>query len=137
MPAQDGKDLLVKAETAIPATYAAVGAFRSNSFTINGEGVDITNKDSAGFKEMLDGAGVRSVSASGTGVLLTSDAQLLLLTADALGGLLRLYEIIIPGWGTYAGSFLLTSLEFAGEHNGEANYNISLESSGEITFTAI
>ena len=35
-----------------------------------------------------------------------------------------------------AGPFQITSLEFAGEHNGEVTYDLSLESAGELTFTA-
>jgi TP901-1 family phage major tail protein len=34
------------------------------------------------------------------------------------------------------GLFQLTSLEFAGEHNGEMTYDIAMESAGELTFTA-
>ena len=30
----------------------------------------------------------------------------------------------------------LTNLEFAGEHNGEVTYDVSLESAGELTFAA-
>jgi TP901-1 family phage major tail protein len=33
------------------------------------------------------------------------------------------------------GPFQITSLEIAGEHNGEVTYDMSLESAGELTFT--
>lgn len=136
MAAQAGKDLLLKVEDdALPGTYVAVGGFRSNSFTINGEGIDITNKDSNGFKEMLDGAGVRSVTASGTGVFM-DDAIFTQVNTDVLAGSIKSWEVIIPDFGTYEAGFLITSVEFAGEHNGEATYTINLESSGAVTFTA-
>lgn len=136
MVAQAGKDLLLKVEDdAIPDTFVAVGGFRSNSFTINGEGVDITNKDSAGFKELLDGAGVRSITASGTGVFM-DDAIFAQVNTDVLAGSIKTWQVIIPAFGTYEGSYLITSVEFAGEHNGEATYTINLESSGAIAFTA-
>ena len=34
------------------------------------------------------------------------------------------------------GAFQIVSLEFAGEHNGEVTYELSLESAGALTFTA-
>jgi len=35
-----------------------------------------------------------------------------------------------------AGAFQITSLDFAGEHNGEVTYDLALESAGELTFLA-
>ena len=35
----------------------------------------------------------------------------------------------------FAGSFMIASLEFAGEFNGEVTYSLTLESSGAITFS--
>ena len=46
------------------------------------------------------------------------------------------YNIIVPDLGTYAGQFMIASLEYAGEYNGEVTYSITLESSGDITFTS-
>jgi TP901-1 family phage major tail protein len=34
------------------------------------------------------------------------------------------------------GPFQITGLEFAGEHNGEVTYELSLESAGALTFAA-
>ena len=39
-------------------------------------------------------------------------------------------------FGIYAGQFMIASLEYAGEYNGEVTYSITLESSGDITFTS-
>jgi len=47
------------------------------------------------------------------------------------------YQIVIPDFGTMAGPFQLTNLEFAGEHNGEVTYDVALESAGEVSFTAM
>jgi TP901-1 family phage major tail protein len=51
-------------------------------------------------------------------------------------GTIVAYQIVIPDFGTVQGAFQLTSLEFAGEHNGEVTYDVALESAGELTFTA-
>ena len=46
------------------------------------------------------------------------------------------YNVIVPDLGTYAGTFMIASLEYAGEFNGEATYSVTLESAGAITFSA-
>ena len=50
-------------------------------------------------------------------------------------GSLTNYQVFIPDFGTYQGAFQLTSLEYAGEFNGEVTYSVSLESSGNIAFS--
>ena len=51
-------------------------------------------------------------------------------------GAVKDYQIVIPDFGTVEGPFQITSLEFAGEHNGEVTYELSLESAGALTFAA-
>jgi len=56
---------------------------------------------------------------------------------DFFDGTILNYQIVIPAFGTLQGPFQLTNLEFAGEHNGEVTYDLTLESAGELTFTAM
>ena len=136
MTAQAGKDLLLKVEDkALVGTFINVGGFKSNGITINGEYVDTTSKDSGGWKEVLDGAGMSSVSLSGSGVFM-SDAAFAQVNDDMLTRKLRLWQCIVPGLGTYEGTFSLSSLEVSGEHSGEVSYTLSLESASAVTFTA-
>jgi TP901-1 family phage major tail protein len=46
------------------------------------------------------------------------------------------FQVVIPSFGTVQGAFQITSLEFAGEHNGEVTYDMAMESAGALTFTA-
>ena len=46
------------------------------------------------------------------------------------------YQIVIPSFGTVQGPFQIANLEFSGEHNGELTYDMSLESAGELAFSA-
>ena len=46
------------------------------------------------------------------------------------------WQLAVPDFGTVEGPFQITNLEFAGEHNGEVTYDVSLESAGELTFAA-
>ena len=51
-------------------------------------------------------------------------------------GAVKTFQVIIPDFGTVAGPFQITSLEFAGQHDGELTYELALESAGELTFVA-
>ena len=42
------------------------------------------------------------------------------------------FQVIVPGFGTIEGPFLITSIEYAGSHNGEATYELSLASAGAL-----
>ena len=133
MAAQQGKELLLKIFDG--TDYQLIGGFRSNEFSINGETVDITSKDSAGFKELLDGAGLRSISTSGDGVFL-NDAAFTIAHTHLLDGTHPMCEIVVPGFGTYRGPFAITTLSMTGAREDAVTYSIQLESAGQVTFTA-
>ncbi|HET8543174.1 MAG TPA: phage tail tube protein [Pseudolabrys sp.] len=62
--------------------------------------------------------------------------DLLIKIADGAGYGIAGYQIVIPSFGTVQGPFQITSLEFAGDHNGEVTYDMALESAGELAFAA-
>lgn len=138
MVAQAGKQLLIKVgDGAGPEVFTTVAGLRSNSISINKETVDITNKGSTGqWRELLGGAGVKSVSVSGSGVFL-DDASEETVRADIFSDAITNYQILVPDFGTFTGAFEVTSIEYAGEYNGEATYSLSLESAGVIAFAAV
>jgi TP901-1 family phage major tail protein len=44
--------------------------------------------------------------------------------------------VVVPDFGTVSGPFQVTTLEYAGEHDGEVAYEIALESAGALAFAA-
>jgi TP901-1 family phage major tail protein len=52
-------------------------------------------------------------------------------------GAIRTWQIVVPDFGTVAGPFQVTGLEYAGEHDGEVAYEIALESAGALSFAAL
>ncbi len=46
------------------------------------------------------------------------------------------FQVIIPDFGRVEGAFQVTSLEYAGNYNGEATYEMSLASAGALSFVA-
>ena len=137
MAAQKGSALLMKIGNAgSPETFTTIGGMRSTSMTLNDEMVDVTNKDSARARTLLAQAGITSMTVSGSGVFTDSASETTLRSkydASTLGN----YQFLIPDFGTYTGAFQLTSLEYAGEYNGEVTYSFTFESSGALTFATV
>ncbi|MGE0750263.1 MAG: phage major tail protein, TP901-1 family [Variibacter sp.] len=134
MAAQKGKDLLLK--LADGADFITVAGLRTRRLAFNAETVDVTHAESAGrWRELLDGAGIKRASVAGRGLFrdAASDALMRQMFFD---GAVQGMQIVIPDFGTVAGPFQITSLEFAGEHDGEVTYELALESAGELTFAA-
>lgn len=132
MPAEKGSAFLLKVgDGAAVPVYATVAGLRTTQLSINGDPVVITNKGSGGWRELLSGAGVRSVSVSGAGVFTGSAAETRL-KANALGGVLDDYELSFESGETMRGKFLLSRLDYAGDFNGERSYTLALESSGQV-----
>lgn len=135
MTAQKGKDLLVK--IADGGSYATVAGLRTRRLAFNAETVDVTHAESANrWRELLGGAGVKRASVSGRGLFRDASSDALMRQAF-FDGTITGYQVIIPDFGTVQGPFQVTSLEIAGEHNGEVTYDMSLESAGELTFVAV
>jgi TP901-1 family phage major tail protein len=133
MPIERGSAFLLKVgDGATPPTYATVAGLRTTQLSINGEAVVVTNKGSGGWRELLSGAGVRSVSVSGAGVFTGSAAEARL-KSHALAGLIDDYELSFEGGERLRGRFLVARLDYAGDFNGERSYTVALESSGPVT----
>ncbi len=137
MGAQLGKDILVRLDETGTGTFETVAGLRANRISFNADTVDVTTTESAGhWRELLAGAGVKTASVTGSGVFKdeASDAALRPIFFDA--GIPDL-ELVIPDFGTIAGPFQVSSLEYSGNHDGEATFEIALSSAGEITFAEL
>jgi TP901-1 family phage major tail protein len=132
MSAQKGSAFLLKiSDGATPPAYQTVAGLRTTQMSVTGDTVVITSKDSGGWREMLSGAGVRSVSVSAAGIFLGSAAEMKI-RSSALAGTLDDYELSFEGGEKLRGRFLIQRLDYAGDFNGERNYSMQLESSGEV-----
>jgi TP901-1 family phage major tail protein len=137
MAAQKGKDLLLRVDSTGSGSFATVAGLRSRSISFNAETVDITHADSAGeWRELLAGAGVKSARVAGTGIFkdAASDATI---RAYVFNGTIRNWQVVVPDFGTVEGPFQIASFELSGRHDGEVAFEITLESAGELAFTAL
>jgi TP901-1 family phage major tail protein len=132
MPAEKGSAFLLKVgDGGDPPEYATVAGMRTTQMSINGEPVNVTSKDSGGWRELLSGAGVRSVSVAGSGIFTGSSAEARL-KANALAGAIDDYELSFESGEKLRARFLVARLDYSGDYNGERNYSLSLESSGPV-----
>ncbi|MGN6499188.1 MAG: phage major tail protein, TP901-1 family [Tsuneonella sp.] len=132
MTAQKGSAFLLKiGDGAQPPAYATVAGLRTTQMSINGDTVVVTHKESGGWRELLSGAGTRSVSVSASGIFLGSEAETAI-RANALAGTVADYELSFEDGERLRGRFLVQRLDYAGDFNGERNYTLHLESSGPI-----
>lgn len=133
MAAEKGSAFLLKVGNGgNPPNYATIGGMRTTQLSVNGEAVNVTSKDSGGWRELLTGAGVRSVSVAASGIFTGSAAEGRI-KGNALGGSLDDYELSFESGERLRGRFLVTRLDYAGDHGGERTYAVALESSGAVT----
>lgn len=132
MTAQKGSAFLLKiSDGGNPSSFHTVAGLRTTQMTINGDAVVVTHKESGGWRDLLSGAGTRSVSVSAAGIFLGSDAENSI-RAHALAGTIDDYELSFEDGSRLSGRFLVQRLDYAGDFNGERNYTLQLESSGAV-----
>ncbi len=117
--------------------FNTVQGQRSISVSVTVEGVEITNKDSAGIRTLLEGAGTKSLSGSISGVA-QDDTYGNLLRTKALAGAFWNFRIIDSDTGDYfTSNLLLTQYDESGEHNGAKEYSCNFDNTGAFTFTEV
>ena len=134
MAAQSGKDLLLKLDDG-EGQFITLAGLRSRRLVFDAQTVDITHAESAGrWRELLDGGGIRRASLQGQGLFrdAASDARARQLFFE---GLVRPWQVVIPGFGIVSGPFQIRALAYRGDHAGEVQFEIQLDSAGALAFT--
>jgi TP901-1 family phage major tail protein len=137
MPAQKGRDLLLKVDADGLGNFTTVAGLRSRAIAFNAETVDVTHAESSGqWRELLAGAGIKSARITGAGIFkdAASDA---IVRQTVFEGTLRSWQVVVPDFGTIEGPFQITSFELTGRHDNEVTFELALESAGLLTFSAL
>jgi TP901-1 family phage major tail protein len=130
-----GKDFIVSiGDGGSPEQFDQVGGMTATSMSVNGEEVDITDKDDGAWKVTLDECGILSMSISLSGHITDSatleDLQLALLNRTSANFKLE------SGLGDeYLGAFRVTKVDRNGEVKGVEQYSVTLSSNGAVTYT--
>jgi TP901-1 family phage major tail protein len=106
-----------------------VAGARSDNFTLNGEPVDITDKDDGGWRTLLATFGVKSASGEVSGIM--KDGAL---AADIIAGdsPMEDHTIAVADLVVLFGDFKLVSYAPTGAHDGAVEFSATLESSGAL-----
>ena len=136
MTAQRGAAFLLKIGDGgqPPSNHYTVAGLRTTQLSITSDTVVITHKGSGGWRDLLSGAGIRSVSVSASGIFLGS-AEEQIVRNHALAGTLEAYQLLFEDGSSMLGRFLVQRLDYSGDFNGERTYTVQLESSGPVTAT--
>ncbi|CAN5263350.1 hypothetical protein BH10PLA2_BH10PLA2_00660 [soil metagenome] len=134
MAAQKGISFLLKlGASGVGGTLAGM---RATSYKLGIEMVDITNKDSAGFRTLLEGAGVKSLTVNASG-LASTDTTYETFKGLAQAATLNIFQLVEPDGDTIEASFLITNFEASGDYNKEFTFTCTLESSGALTYNNV
>jgi len=108
---------------------------RTKGYTVTNDYVDVTTDDDEGWRTLLATPGLRSVEQTVGGI--TSDQVLLaaIMAANVSAETLTTNLPTSTG-GSLEGSFLISSYEGTGEHDGAYEFTATFMSSGVITYTA-
>ncbi|WP_417480141.1 phage major tail protein, TP901-1 family [Maricaulis maris] len=138
MSVQSGRDILIRiGDGGDPPVFTAAAGLRLKTISLNARLVDVTNADSVGgWRELLDGAGLKTCAVSGSGVFVdaAADARIRQAFFDRSADS---WQLLIPDFGTLTGAFQVAALDYAGRHDGEASWSMSLASAGPLVFEAL
>lgn len=107
---------------------------RTKSYTITNDYVDVTTDDDDGWRTLLADPGMRSIEVTVGGI--SSDQVLIaeVMKANITGEPLL---IDLPTTtGTLSGTFLCSSFEQTGEHDGAVEFSATFMSNGVVTYAA-
>ena len=117
-------------------TGSPIAGGREHGITINNEAIDVTDKDSAGWRTLLADPSTRSVDIEVT-MLFDGPTYIALALGSTTTALLSDYTLEIEGVGTFTGDFHLSTVGIGTPHDDAVEQTLSLASSGAIAWTAV
>ncbi len=123
-------------------TAILVGTVRTTGVSGSSENIEITNKASNNWREILPGEGVKSYSISIEGVWYSDDSvgdatlsPTETLQADFLDSSINPYFLENENGDAWHATWKISSFEASGDHNTELKFSATLDSSGEVSFS--
>lgn len=139
MPQHKGRLLLIKiGDGASPETFSNVCGIQTRSFNLSASEVDTTvpdcdNPGNAVQRTAEPGIVNRTFNGSGKWVSGANSSLLLDHVTDATT---FNAEVVVPGLGTYSGSWFVSEFEFSGEMEGNMDFSATFVAAGPLTFEA-
>ena len=139
MPAQKGKLVLLKVDTTggvPPLSFTTIAGLRTNTWTVNGEDVDVTTKDDDGWQQRLSGAGIRSITISATGIFQDSVIEETV-RQWAFDQTINWFQVTFENGDTLECQFQIFNYERTGDFDGAEQYALTLNSHGTPSYSAV
>lgn len=130
MAGANGRDLTIE-WGAGPTTLVGV---RTRGYTVTNDYVDVTTDDDSGWRTLLAKPGLRSIEVTVGGI--SSDQVLIADIMDANVAAKTLHIEFPLTTGNLVGSFLVSSFEQTGEHDGAVEFSATFMSTGSVAYTA-
>lgn len=136
MAAQRGRLAILKVETALGAgTFVLIGGQRDNDMDLSNPMVDVSNKDTGGWRKLGSDLGIRDMQMTVAGISQDDDALEIVEVATHAGLTLN-YQMTFDNGDLYEGPFLCTKFNRSGKYNGAEEFKATFESADEIARTA-
>src|SRR5665213_108591 len=115
--------------------YNLVMGAQTTGMTLGNVVVDTTSTQSGGWRTILSDCGNQTVTINCQGVF-KGDFSLALIQEYWEHRSIQWYKILFADDESFwTGQFFVSKLEYTGTYNGARMYNVTLESSGPVTFT--
>jgi TP901-1 family phage major tail protein len=139
MAQQIGRLLLIKhGNAASPEVFTSMCGFRARSFSMSSNEVDTTVPDCddpGGVVQKTSVPGISDRTFAGTGLFDNDDTGKAVADAARLATVSN-YQVIVPGYGTFQGPYIITDFQWSGEMEGNMEFQATFKPSGALTFTA-
>ena len=111
---------------------AAIGGVRTKNIAVNGEALDVSDDDSAGWRELWPEAGEVTVEITVNGLVKDQRLQVAAFNPED-----RIKPMVLTGHdgSVIAGNFYLGSYSQGLEYKGYPTFDATFQSSGDATFT--
>lgn len=119
-----------------------IGRTRDISFSLSASTIDVSSRDSGGWREVIGGQRSWTMSVSGitdyiegTGEATTKTLTTTLIARTAIGFIMG--NTTLTGSQTYSGSGIITSFETSAPYEGEVEWTMEIEGNGPITLAVV
>lgn len=111
-----------------------IAGARTKGYTVTNDYVDVTTDDEDGWRTLLTDPGMRSVEVTVGGITKNQIILAEIMKANITGEPLTVQ--LPTTTGTLAGTFVCSSFEESGEHDGAVEFSATFMSAGVVTYTA-
>jgi TP901-1 family phage major tail protein len=125
--------LLYIGSTVDPANL--LGGLKSTTFTMNNSVIDVSTKDTEGWRELLEDGSLKFFSIACDGIFKDSSSDETI-RGYVFNNSLNAFTFQFPNGDNVTGTFQITNYQRKGDVEGVETYSMTLESSGIPTFTA-